>query len=80
MDTRRLEPNIILSIVYDIPTRRVAPRARFLPGGARRANIKADTAAYPKGEVSSSVLLSPCFRANPYAVMRLSASGLLLSN
>ena len=40
--------DVILSIVPDVPPRRVARRAVSLPGGARRANIKADTAARPK--------------------------------
>ena len=76
-DTRRPETNVILSIVFDIPTRRSAPLAKYHPVGARIAGTKSDTAAYPLGGVFASAALYLCIRANPYAVGSLSVSGSL---
>ena len=53
-------------IVFDIPTRRIVLQAKHLTGRAPSARTKSDTAAYPLGGVSSSVILPPCFRANPH--------------
>ena len=42
------KPDVALSIVPDVLARVIARVAGLLPYGARRANIKADTAVRPK--------------------------------
>ena len=61
-------------------SRGIILRIGYQPGGVRSGHIESDTAGYPLGGVSYSVLLSSGFRANSYAARWLSVSDTLLPN